>query len=188
MDHSLPQLLLKISGGDENALGILIREYSDKMYRFARSLTKNSDDAEEIVFDVFMNLWKLKDKLPPAEHFVHYLYKAVKNTSLNYLKKRTLQEGDQAGTEYILEAAIDKSLTPEEMVISKENLMAINQTINSLPVRCRQIFMLVKEDGLSYSEVGDLLDISPATVNVQITIALKKIWQELKLAHHGFLS
>lgn len=64
-------------------------------------------------------------------------------------------------------------------MISKEHLDLIQAAIRSLPPRCRQIFVLVKEEGLSYEEVATLLDISKATVNVQMTLALKKMWLSL---------
>lgn len=188
MQQSLSQMLFDISFGNEDAFRGLVRQFSDKTYQFACSIVKNAEDAEEIISDVFLNIWLHRENLPAGEQFIFYLYKAVKNTSLNYLKKKNRQKESAAEPGYFLETVGSHYLNPEEIVISRENVLRIEQVINALPGRCRQVFVLVKEDGLSYREVAELLDISPATVNVQMTIALKKIWQELVPDHHRFLS
>lgn len=186
MPLSLPQQIYRVSLGDEPAFCQIVHHYSDRLYQFALSIVKNAEDAEEIVSDVFLNIWLLRKQLPDSSQFTFYLYRAVKNTSLNYLKKKKRKK-EAAEAAYFLDAK-DNAQNPEELTISQENVLHIKQAINSLPPRCRQIFILVKEDNLSYREVAELLDISPATVNVQMTIAIKKMWQALNPAHHEFRS
>lgn len=134
-------------------------------------------DAEEIISDVFLKVWRLRQQLPTADKFPFYLYRAVKYTALNYVKKKNRKREIEGA--YHIQAKEFATQTPEDVVISKENLRFINEAVNALPLRCRQVFMLVKEDRLSYAQVAELLDISPATVNVQMTIAMKKLWQIL---------
>jgi RNA polymerase sigma-70 factor (ECF subfamily) len=74
----------------------------------------------------------------------------------------------------------DQSPTPEEQVISKEMIRKIEGAINVLPARCRLIFKMVKEDGFKYKEVAALLGISINTVEVQMSIALKKVAASVK--------
>lgn len=180
MYPSLTPLLRAISNGDEHAFRQVMHRFGDRLYQFALGIVKTPQDAEEIVSDVFLKIWHLRKQLPESEQFPFYLYRAVKHTSLNYLKKKTRKKEVEAA--YTLQAVPYLSRTPEEMVISKENLLQINQAINDLPLRCRQVFILVKEDRLSYRQVAELLDISTATVNAQMTIAVKKIWHSLDAA------
>lgn len=186
MKLSLPDILYKISTGNEDAFRQLVQDYSDRLFQFAFSLMKNSEDAEEIIYDVFLKVWQLREQLPEGDQFLFYLYRAVKNTSLNYLKKRNKTKKTESA--YYLEAVKECLQTPEDIVISNENVAQIKQVVNALPPRCRQIFILVKEDDLSYRQVAELLDISPATVNVQMSIAIRKIWQALDPARQEFLS
>lgn len=176
---SLSQELYYISLGDEQAFRRVVLHFGDRLAHFAFAIIRNVPDSEEIVSDVFVKIWQLREHLPDASQFTFYLYRAVKHTSLNYLKKRTRKR--EVEVNFYVEAVKTYNRTPEDMVISKENMENINMAINALPTRCRQVFMLVKEEGLSYQQVAELLDISPATVNVQMTIAVRKLWQTLDL-------
>ncbi|HVI46107.1 MAG TPA: RNA polymerase sigma-70 factor [Chitinophaga sp.] len=157
----------------------LMREYATSLHYFASGIVSNAAEAEEIVSDVFLKVWQQRDALPDCDDFKPYLFKAVKNTALNYLKK----SGRRTTGRNQWEAHIkhNTGITPEEMMISKEQVQIIRKAINSLPPRCREIFTLVKEKGHSYEEVALQLGISKATVNVQMTLALKKIWNGLQL-------
>lgn len=177
MPQILPQQLYQISSGDERAFRRMIHLFGDRLFQFAFSMVKNREDAEEIISDVFLKIWQLRQQLPESESFTFYLYRAVKHTSLNYLNKTKRKK--ESELMFFLEAGKSCCLSPEDIVISNENLSAIQQAINSLPARCRQVFILVKEDELTYQQVAELLNISPATVNVQMTIAVKKMWQTL---------
>ncbi len=168
-----PQLL-QISLGNEKAFRQIVHQFGDRLFQFAFQMVSNREDAQEIISDVFLKVWQLRQQLPPADRFVYYLYKAVKNTGLNYLKKNNRNKAIATDL-YQVAPSLNASQTPEDYIISEENLNHIRNAINGLPPRCRQIFLLIKEDQLSYKQTAELLDISEATVNVQITIALKKI-------------
>lgn len=178
-NSSLSQELYYVSLGDEQAFRRVVHHFGDRLMLFAFAIVRNTEDAEEIISDVFLKIWQLREHLPESSQFTFYLYRAVKHTSLNCLKKRTRKR--EVEVNFYVEAVKEYSRTPEDMIISKENMANISLAINALPTRCRQVFMLVKEDGLSYQQVGELLDISPATVNVQMTIAVRKLWQTLDL-------
>lgn len=171
------QYVQQLERGDQQALRKLVLHFSPSLHRFACSMMGNMQEAEEIVSDVFVKLWRQRAHLPAVNALKYYLYKSVRNTALNYIK----QNNRRAAGHYNWEVtALNAGMpTPEDFLISKEQLVFIRDAISALPPRCQEIFMLVKEEGLSYAEVADLLDISAATVNVQITIALKKIWKTL---------
>jgi RNA polymerase sigma-70 factor (ECF subfamily) len=159
---------------DELAFKDIYRQYFIKLYRFAYSLVQCKEPAEEIVHDVLVNLWKKRNDFAEIENLNTYLYVSVKNLSLNYLR-------DEARHIHIdIDSVYDHqdnniSIDPESICIAKERAADLNASINSLPVKCRLIFNLVKIDGLKYKEVAVLLNISPKTVENQLAIAVKKI-------------
>lgn len=163
----------------------MMNEFGPSLHYFANSITDNPQEAEEIVSDVFIKIWQQRANLPPPDNIRFYLFKAVKNTALNYLKSKGRRAANLAAWELQVSR---HGQNPEEIMISKEDVTSIQSVIDQLPPRCRQIFILVKEDGLTYEQVAHLLDISKATVNVQMTLAMKKIWGALNTALKVFHS
>lgn len=143
------------------------------LLRFSYAFVKSNEAAEEIVSDVFVKVWQMRDKLPEIGNLKVYLYTIAKNFSHNYITKHyknrllSLDEPE-------LETAIAIG-DPEEICISADVLNKIREAIGQLPPQCRIIFQLVKEEGLKYKEVAEVLHISILTVRNQVAIASKKI-------------
>jgi len=108
-----------------------------------------------------------------------YLYIATKNTSLSYLSKKAKDNLVEPFDNINIDL-YKSSITPEELMITAEMYRKIQQQVEALPPRCKMIFKLVREDGLKYKEVSDILNISVNTIDVQIAIAIKKIAVALK--------
>lgn len=144
-----------------------------KLYQFAYSYVHSKENAEEVVNDVFLNLWQKRTTLYTISNINVYLYVAVKNASLNYLRKniQTLPLSIDDLTVHHIHLAPN----PESILINHELQSRIRQAIDQLPPRCKIIFKLIKEDGLSYKEVASILEISVKTVDAQLYIALKKL-------------
>jgi RNA polymerase sigma-70 factor (ECF subfamily) len=130
--------------------------------RFSYSLLKSPELAEEVASDVLITLWRKRDSI----------------TSINILKKnsggRIVSLDDIA-----VNLRIDNT-TPEWILINDELRISLNNAINELPTRCKIIFRLVKEDGLSYKEVSEILDISIKTVDAQLVIATRRLSVSIK--------
>ncbi|MEI3802538.1 MULTISPECIES: RNA polymerase sigma-70 factor [unclassified Chitinophaga] len=163
--------------GDLSSFKEMMKAFTPSLKHFAGNIVGNEAEAEEIVADVFIKIWQQRLQVTSPDDVRYYLFKAVKNTALNYLKSNGRRTTHHTAWEIQVNRVTSKN--PEDILISKEQLSHINAAINSLPHRCRQIFILVKEEGLTYEQVATLLDLSKATVNVQMTIALKKIWAAL---------
>ena len=165
---------------DQLAFRQLFLHFCDRLIHFAGTFLSSREEAEEAVSDVFIKLWQHREKLPEIANLQTYLYKAVKNTALNYQAriKHIYTDIDHISVKINAQAP-----SPEEALISRENLQQIEQAVNRLPPRCKLIFKLVKEDNLSYREVADILDISMTTVNVQMSIALRKLGKAIDLSH-----
>ena len=146
---------------------------------FIKALVGAEEVAEELYSDLFVKIWARRHTLPAAAQPRNYIYTMARNLALDFLKKeRHLHSIEFNDIDPLL--VKDQSPTPEEQVISKEMIRKIESAINILPARCRLIFKMVKEDGFKYKEVAALLGISVHTVEVQMSIALKKVAASVK--------
>jgi RNA polymerase sigma-70 factor (ECF subfamily) len=143
------------------------------LYNFAWSFVKSKQLAEEIVSDVFIKVWQKRTTLQSIDNFKVYLYVATKNISLNYLGKTRNQA--YSDIEDLSAELISNYSDPEQLLITSDMMVLINNAIAQLPSRCRLIFQLVKEDKMKCREVAEILQISPKTVENQVTIAVRKI-------------
>jgi len=162
---------------DMKAYTQLYELLSDALLRFSYSLVKSNEIAEEIVSDVFIKLWQIRNKLLEIDNLKVYLYTIAKNFSLNYIAQNNKYK--VVSLESIDVEAIITVGGPVEMCISADLVRQIRQVIRQLPSQCKLIFQLVKEDGLKYKEVAAILDISPLTVRNQLVIAIRKIGETL---------
>jgi RNA polymerase sigma-70 factor (family 1) len=158
---------------DQLAYKELFTSLYNYLFHFARNLVKSKESAEEIVSDVFIKIWERRKEIEKIDNLKVYLYISTRNTALNYLEKQK-----RSATAPIVEfsaAFTSVYLDPEQLMISADLLARIQKAIDQLPPKCRNIFKLVKQDGLKQREVAEVLDISVKTVENQLAIALQKI-------------
>jgi RNA polymerase sigma-70 factor (ECF subfamily) len=162
---------------DERAFEQLFLHFYPRLLSFSLTYLQNRDWAAEVVEDVLIHLWEHRKVLPAVKNLTYYLYVATRNGSLNCLKKNR-----RNATLDLDEAQADTlqfHRDPENILISEEVLRSIEKAISSLPGKCQLIFRLVKEEGLKYREVAELLSLSVKTVEAQMSIALRKIQEAL---------
>lgn len=156
-----------------------------RLLRFAQEYVPSKEDAENIVQDVFMMLWERRDDLKIHVSLTSYLFILIKNRCIDHLRrlkhaeigKQKMQEQfdcEQQMKLYSLEA-LDNAL-----LCDNDIEQIIHRAIDSLPPKCREIFILNKMDGKKYREIAEELHISVSTVENQIGIALKKLREQLK--------
>ncbi len=163
-------LLLIAEHDDQTAFDELFNFYFPGLVSFSSNILKDRQLAEETVEDVFVKLWLNRKTMVSIKSPSHYIYTAVKYASLSALKKNN--------TVFYEDYPEDIELSysnPESDYISSENIGHITHAINQLPSKCRLIFRLIKEEGLKYEEVAQLLQLSVKTVESQMTIAIKKL-------------
>jgi RNA polymerase sigma-70 factor (ECF subfamily) len=151
--------------------------YYANLVVFANGYVKQRPVAEDMVEDVFTKLWKNREKIATIQNLKVYLYVAVKNTCFNYLvklKKHNIQSIEELELDFE-----SVTSTAEGKIISNERIEMINQEINKLPKKCKAIFILIKEDGLKYSEVAQLLGLAVKTIETQMSIAFKRLADSL---------
>jgi RNA polymerase sigma-70 factor (family 1) len=163
---------------DERAFEQLFLHFYPRLLAFALTYLKNRDWAAEVVEDVLIHLWENRKVLPAIKNLTYYLYVATKNGALNCLKKNrrlaTMHLDD------VQTSDMHFHRHPESILISEEIMRDIEKAISALPGKCQLIFRLVKEEGLKYREVADLLSLSIKTVEAQMSIALRRIQETLQ--------
>ncbi len=172
------EIQLRLAQGDEAAFKTLYDYYSPRLFQFAYAIIHSRETAEEIVADVFLQIWHKRERIASLDNLNWYLHITTRNISYTYYRKNNRRKNfdfDEAVLSYYQVHA-----TPEEILIGQEVLQVINQAINDLPAKCKLIFRLVKEDNLKYREVAELLHLTPKTVENQMGIAIKKIHEAIR--------
>lgn len=150
----------------------LYQFYYSQLFWFAKSIVKTEEAAEEIVDDVFLNLWIQRARLTEINNPANYCYMSVKNKSLTLISKPHL---NQVSIDDVDVEITDQAATGEDKLICADTVKAINHSLNKLSAQCKMVFKLVKEDGLKYREVAELLDLSVKTVEYHMGNALKQV-------------
>ena len=141
--------------------------------RFSYSLLKSPQLAEEVASDVMITLWRKRKTITSISNIKAYSFVIAKNLSLNILRKNS--GGSVVSLDDVsINLQIDNT-TPEWILINDELRKSLNNAINELPTQCKIIFRLVKEDGLSYKDVSEILDVSVKTVDSQLVIANRRL-------------
>jgi RNA polymerase sigma-70 factor (ECF subfamily) len=169
----ITHLRKRIAKDDQLAYRQLFIQFYNKLLRFVIGFTKNKELSEEIVSDVFINIWRRRAKLEEITNLKLYLYVSARNITFNYLKK--LHREKMADLDTMDAEAEAPFADPGQAMITKEMNLSLKAAIDELPPRCKLIFILVKEDGLSYKQAAKLLNLSVSTIDNQLSIALKKI-------------
>ncbi len=165
------ELLLKIRAKHKPAFDQLFRQYYKPLCIFCYNIVRDKIQAEEIVQEFFITIWEQ----PPlvTESVKAYFYKSIYNRSLHCIEKvHTRIRNEDSYSKNQPETTEQESESQHEELELKQHLQ---NAINELPEKCKEIFVMCKYNEMSYSQVSELLNISPKTVENQMGIALKKI-------------
>lgn len=168
-----------IRGGDAAAFERLFRAYFNSLIAYARRYIQDTTIAEDIIQDVFVNVWNRRKQLDPDKSIKSYLYASVKNRALNHLRR--LESDRKYHTSETLLTAID--LSPEEKWHRTVLVRSIESAVNQLPKKCREVFILSKYHQLTYKEIAQVLGLSVNTVETQMVRALKVVRKILAPLH-----
>lgn len=177
MGLGLSILQSQVAVGDTRAFRQIFDALFSNLTKFSFSFVHSKEAATEIVDELFVQLWVKRDDIMKINDLRVYLYTATKNASLNYISKKAKQIELEPYEN--LQVQMTDLVSPEQIMISKEMLQKIKEAIDSLPPRCKLIFKFVREDGLSYSEVAEILGLSIKTIDSQMVIAVARIRAKL---------
>ena len=160
-------------------------DYFPRLLRFAREYVGSDEDAENIIQDVFMTLWERRSDLKIHISMVSYLFLLIKNRCIDHLRRRTHAEKgkEEIQKQHNLELQMklhSLEALDHDLINDTDIERIITNAINFLPPKCREIFILNKIDGKKYKEIAEELQISINTVENQMSIALRKLREQLK--------
>lgn len=150
----------------------IFKEYYQDLCRYSLRFVKQEEVAEELVQDVFIKLWRKEQQLEIYSSLKAYLYTAVRNSSMNYLKSQFARQRFEEHSP--AHHQLQTNSTQESMDYQELSLL-VSEAVEGLPEQCRTIFEMSRSGGFSYTEIARELKISPKTVENQIGIALKKL-------------
>jgi RNA polymerase sigma-70 factor (ECF subfamily) len=178
-DDNIDGLFQRVINDDYSAFEKIFHSSYRSLCYYSSQLVVCRQTAEEIVDDVFCNLWRNRKKIQVSCSFRAYLIRSIRNRSLDSLRKT---KGVRV---YVLDHAQSvecKQSSASDSMIYEELSRHIDQAIENLPEQCRLIFRLSREHDLSYKDIAQKLNISVKTVDTQIGRALRFI--RTRIAHH----
>lgn len=170
------ELLDRIKKNDSDALRILFKRYFEALCFFSFQILKTSKMSEESVLDVFTNIWLKRKTIDIKTNFRTYIYTAVKNQSINYLRQEKRYSEKMESTNLHL---IVSDQTADQFILQQNLENKIDSLLKELPERRELIFRMNRIDGLSYKEIAEILSISVNTVQNQMVKAIKYIAEQL---------
>ncbi len=179
-----PSWKIRLANGDIDAFSEIYQAYSKALYKVIYNKVGSKEVAEDILHDVFINLWNKKNSILIESSFFYYLYGMTKNTVLMYFRS------DKAKAILLNNIALWQSnsdLTTENQINYNDLDTYLGAKVEELPMKCKEIFRMSRYEHLTILEIADKLSISPQTVKNQLSKALMFLRHHLKDAALLFL-
>jgi RNA polymerase sigma-70 factor, ECF subfamily len=161
---------IEIRQSNRKAFDELFRYLYPRLVHFAMRFTKQKPEACDIVQDTFVILWQKRAEIDPDQSLKSYLFRIVRNRSINWLNKKVNQ------TESLEEQIPDMS---SEEIYNEQSVELLESNfrmwINELPERQQEAFELSRFEGLNHDEIAEIMSVSPKTVNNHIVTALQSM-------------
>jgi len=169
------EIVDRLKKGDKKALTELYNSYWKPLYISSYNLLKDKELCEEIIQDVFIDVWNYRENLQIKISLKSYLYACVRYKVFSEFRKNKIQrvelfEGLNNRFQYA---------TPETKIMHEELVMQIDAIVKTLPKRCQEVYVLSRDQQLSHKEIAEKLNISTKTVENHITLALKTLRSSL---------
>ncbi|MGB8194622.1 MAG: RNA polymerase sigma-70 factor [Chitinophagaceae bacterium] len=163
-------LINRLKKREEAAFEEVFKANYKSLHAYAFTLLREETAAEEMVQNVFYKLWERTESLSIEGSLKAYLYRAVHNESLNYLKHLKVRSQHQLHIAHRMDQSTENASRKLQM---KELEQKVQDALNDLPQQCRTIFQLSRFEELRYREIAERLNISIKTVENQMGKALK---------------
>ncbi len=174
MENKDFKIVSGIKSGDKRTFDLLFDSYYNKLCSYATSIIHDSDVVEDIVQDLFAEIWVNRKQLNIKSSFSAYLYRSVYNSCLDHLKHLKVKDRHQRDISFQIPSSFNDSL------IFTELLEKMESCIEQLPDQCKKIFRLSRFENLKYREIAELLQVSENSVDTQVRRALNKLKNDLK--------
>jgi RNA polymerase sigma-70 factor (ECF subfamily) len=173
----------KMQAIEEEQFEQLFFKYHGRLVLYANKFFHDMEQARDVVQDVFFELWKKPELLWMDNSIRSYLFKAVKNKSLNIIRRQTVRnEADVHLTDGLLEAEVSAYCSEEDPLVSLLELEIqdkVEEVIENLPDKCREVFKLSRQEQFMNKQIAEKLGISVKMVEKQMSKALRSFRQEM---------
>lgn len=164
--------VVALKNGDRNAFKNIFEEYAKRIFVFAKGYLKSNQEAEEVVQEVFIKIWNVKDSINTDLSFKSYLFKIT----YNYIREVFLKKGKEIRYMHeLIDSSVDFDNRTEEQIDYSSLLELVDKLVEQLPPRQNEVIILKRKQGLPVKEIALLLDISPRTVEKHLAEALKSL-------------
>jgi RNA polymerase sigma-70 factor (family 1) len=169
-------LVRALKKGDASAFDELFTIYGYRLYHFSYGYLKSKENAEEVVQEIFLRIWKNRKNLKPELSFKAYLFKIAYHFILEYFERIHKQ---QAYKDQLIEESVKFTASSEESLNYQLLLEKVDRVIDQLPPRQKDILIRRRKEGLPVKEIAIRLGIAPKTVENHLTAALKSIREHM---------
>ncbi len=176
-------LIQALKSGNTDAYTFLVDTYHQKLCTYAFSLSNDHSNAEDIVQNVFIRVWQKRDKLKDDFSIQGFLYKLVYNEFIDLYRK----EKSAVALEKKYIEALDTVINDDDNSALERLISLVKDEIQNLPPKCKQTFLLSKQEGLTNIEIADYLNVSIKTVEAQITKAFSMLRKKVGDKMNGIL-
>jgi len=155
-------------GGNKTAFKKIFRLYYPRLIRYSSSILKDTTEAEDLVQEVFIQLWEYRNQLKPEKNLAAYLYTLTRNKCYNAIKRRIVEEKylkNQAAME--TEELYHISFGSNDEFVAMEDMLneELNRIMNEMPKRCAEAFRLKWMEGKKIREIAEIMQISTTMVD-----------------------
>lgn len=172
-----PDLIQSAQAGDRAAQAALVERYWDRLYRWLFHLTHDAHSAEDLTQDTFLKVLANLKRFQPGTNFAAWLFRIGHNNYANQCRARGRQR------EVLPDDLADRAFGPEEEAVSREALRQLSQAIARVPIEFRAALLLRIEEGLSFRQIAEILDLTEETARWRVFKARQKLLQALAPQH-----
>ncbi|MGL4994497.1 MAG: RNA polymerase sigma factor [Bacteroidales bacterium] len=174
----------KLNNGDEDAFSEIFNLYAKRLHRFAYEYVVDVDECDDIIQNCFIKLWEARESIVSDDHLEGFLVTTTRNFALSHLRKLQVRSSYvQQSRSKVTENEINLMALEDldvESVTFKEMRTIVDNSIASLPEECKQVFLLSRQDELTYKEISSKVGVSVRTVERRISQALMLLRRDLK--------
>jgi RNA polymerase sigma-70 factor (ECF subfamily) len=174
------QLVQAALAGDRDAFGDLVTRYQDRLFNSLVRMIGSHEDAADAAQDAFLQAYTKLDSFRGDSKFYTWLYRIAMNVALSRRRRRRTMASIDHAKEAIGNEPLDSGESPEEVVISQENIEHVRVGLDQLADEHRQVLVLREIEGFSYEEIADVLSIPLGTVRSRIFRARDELRTRLK--------
>lgn len=164
--HSDEQLAALALNGDQEAFAVLVERYQKQVFSLAYRLGGDYDEARDLAQEAFIQIYQELGRFDSSRRFFPWMYRVAHNTCINMLRKRPREQ--PAAEEEMLFVAEDRAHTPEEVFEQQEHYASLAEALLALPEKYRSPLVLKYLEGLSYQQIGEVMDLPVSTIETRL--------------------